>query len=269
MNRLRLSWTMYGPKGTIRKHPGPSHITFKYLGYIRPSRTISDHLRPSWTISFGSYRNILDHWMKRERYPLVESKIIFFPGGISFGWNVSKAFFEFVCFRRLIHNSQMPQSDNQKHKRNSCSIPESPCVSVFDTNVLAFQRCFNFPPFSVSCRIWEQMFLLRTKRGKQSGTLWAGGLTKMSEAHFVWSAATTLQTDSGSSKQFLNVGVLEKHVQLGWGLWEPWGNSPTIFWPPIFPPVNKKVEICRCLHCLCAFSLFVFFFEIRKCGNFV
>ena len=98
MNRLRLSWTMYGPKGTIRKHPGPSHITFKYLGYIRPSRTISDHLRPSWTISFGSYRNILDHWMKRERYPLVESKIIFFPGGISFGWNVSKAFFEFVCF---------------------------------------------------------------------------------------------------------------------------------------------------------------------------
>ena len=42
--------------------------------------------------------------------------------------------------------------------------------------------------FSVSCPILEQMFLSwrgRAKRGKQSGSWW-DGLTKMSEAHFVW-----------------------------------------------------------------------------------
>ena len=103
---------------------------------------------------------------------------------------------------------------------------------------------------------------------KKRKTVWnsVGGLTKMSEAHFVWSAATTLQTDSGSSKQFLNVGVLEKHVQLVWDLWEPWGNSSTL---NFFLWSIKAVEI-RLWLCLrfCAF-LSCLFFETRKGGNFV
>ena len=147
---------------------------------------------------FDIFANFFNRSADHNLYGRVNYKINVFNLQYSFGetWHVMDRHVIccFPCMKDLdMQNITAAQSNVWSQNENLMHVPYNLSFEILDS--------FNFLLFSVSCPIREQMFLSWrgwTKSWKQSGTWW-DGLTKMSEAHFVWSTISKLTLEHGAN----------------------------------------------------------------------